>query len=200
MGIVCLCTLIEQGSITFVVGTIALIEVFSSRGHIDEIDVFFFSQLLHLVAEVIAMVVLSQLGAVDRTIIGQNLILVAHVMTAGTGDGGYTIGEIATADGRYQHRDGTFLLDSIDNLLQTLLVGSVGNGTTTVLLHSCSISGITYLVIVSLQLQIVHSTELCVVVGKLDEHIVASLHIVLGILPQFVVTSTGVASSLGIVH
>ena len=200
MGIVLLTAFIEEGSIALIVGFIALVEVFGSRGHVDEGNILLLSQLLHLVAEVIAMVILSQLSAVDRTIIGQDLILVAHVMTASTCDGSYTIGKITTADGRYQHGDGTLLLDGIDNLLQTLLIGSVGHGATTILLHSCSISGITYLIIISLQFQIVHSTELRVVVGKLDEHIVASLHIVFGVLPQLGITHTGVASSLGIVH
>ena len=101
MGIILLTAFIEEGSIALVVSTIALIEVFGGSRHVDEGDILLYSQLLHLVAEVIAMVILSQLSAVDRTIIGQDLILVAHVMTASTSNGSYTIGKITTADGRY---------------------------------------------------------------------------------------------------
>ncbi len=35
--------------------------------------------------------------------------------------------------------------------------------------------------------------------GKLNEYVVTSLHIVLGILPQFVVAAAGVTSALGVV-
>ena len=47
---------------------------------------------------------------------------------------------------------------------------------------------------------VVNAIVLAVIVGKLNEHVVAFVNIVLGILPQLVVTATGVAAALGVVN
>ena len=103
-------------------------------------------------------------------------------MTTRTGNFVVT-SKVATTDGRDQHGRRTFLLHSIDNLLQALLISGRGRGASAVALHGSSIRSITFGGVISLQFQVIHTIIFLVVMGKLNEHIVACLHIILRIIP-----------------
>ena len=198
MGIVGLAALVKQGTVALIIGAVALIEVLRGRGHVDELYTQLGSQLLHLVAVVVGVGRLRDAESCLQHTIDDGIILVAQVVTTRTRNL-VVAAKIATAYGRDEDGDGPFRLDGIDNLRQTLLVGRRRRSAASVALHGGSIAGIAIGGIVGLQLQIVNTIVLTVVVGKLYEHIVAGLYIVLGVLPQLVVAATRVASTLGIV-
>ena len=198
--IVCLSTFVKECCIAFVIASVTLVEVLGSCRHIDECDIFSCCKLLHLVAVVHSMVVSSNLQSGLQSTINDGIVFVAQIVAANAGNRSCSISEIAAANSRHQNRGCTLLLYGIDNLFQALLIGCRRSSSASVALDGSSIGCITLSSIVSLQFQVVNTIVLSVVVGKLDEHIVTSLNIVLGILPQLVEAAARVASALGVVN
>ena len=194
----CLGTLVEQGGIELILRLIALVELLRSSRHIDELYVELCCQLFHVVRIVHRVVVLRQRETGLQLPIDYGIVLATQVVA---GIASYhAICKVTAADGRHQNRCSTFFLDGIDNLLQTLLIRRRGRRASAVALHGGSIRGIALGGVVSLQLQVVHTVVLRVVVGKLNNYVVASLYRVLGVLPQLVVAASRVAAALGVVH
>ena len=96
MGVVSLCTLVEQGCIAFVIRTIALIEILRSSGHIDESHTNLGGQLLHLIAVVHRMVISSQLLTGLEDTIDNGIVLVSQIVLTCLRDS--TSIEVATTD------------------------------------------------------------------------------------------------------
>ena len=198
MRIVGLSTLVKQGCITFSIIAVALVEALGGCRHVDERHAQLRGQLLHLVAVVHRMVALCYAQTTLEFTIDNGVILTAQVVATRTCNL-VIAAKITTANGRNENRCGTLLLDGIDNLRQALLIRSRRCSAASVFLHGSGISGVTFISIILLQLEVVYTIVLTVVVRKLDKHIVTGFHAVLGVLPQFVVATTTVTTTFGVV-
>ncbi len=121
MSIVLLTALVKQGGIALVIVVVALVEVLCGGSHIDECHILFRCQLLHLVAVIHRMVVGSYAQARLQLAVNDGVVLAAQVVTARACNL-VVAAKVATADGRNEDGCSALGLDSIDNLLQTLLV------------------------------------------------------------------------------
>ena len=183
MGVIRLSTFVKQGCVALVVGLVTLVEVLGGCRHINERHTQLCSQLLHLVAIVHRVVVGGELLSCLEHTVDDGVILICQVVLSGFGDGCYSVGEIAAAHRRYEDRDRPLGLHGIDDIRQTRFVRRRGGCSSSVALHGSGIGSIALVGIVLLELQVVDTIVLTVIVGKLDEHIVARLHSLLGILP-----------------
>ena len=174
-------TFVKKSCITLVIVAIAFVKILGGSGHVDKCDILLCCQLLHVIAVVHSMIISSYPLSCLVFTINQSVVFVAQVMTTRTSDAASA--EVTTTYGRYQNRYCTFLLYCIDKLLQTLLIRCRGYCTTSVALDGSSTGSIANTGIVCLKFQVVYTIVLLIVVGKLDEHIVTSLNIVLGIIP-----------------
>ena len=198
MGFIHFRTFVKKSCITLVIVAIAFVKILGGSGHVDKCDILLCCQLLHVIAVVHSMIISSYPLSCLVFTINQSVVFIAQVMTARTSDAASA--EVTTTYGRNKNRCCAFLLHSIDKLFQTLLICCRGYSTASVALDGSSTGSIANTGIVGLKFQVVYTIILLVVVGKLDEHIVTSLNIVLGILPQLVVATTRITTTLGIVN
>ena len=92
---------------------------------------------------------------------------------------------------------GTHCQCFVHDFPQTFLVGRRGNCAALVNGGSGGVVALAQIIVV--KGQAVHAAILLIVVSEGDDDVVASLHVLLGGLPQLVVAAPGVASTLGII-
>ena len=185
---------IEQILVAFCVA-ITLIKRSSCCGEVDKADTLFLSQLLRVVGIVHRVVVSGKLGAVLGTLFRQYLVAVAQVVTSIALN--LRTAEVAAAHGRTYNRCGTKGFHLVDNLAEPFLVSRRRHCATQVDSGCCR--RIINAFVVGFQGIAVHAVVLLVVMPKGDDDVVASLDILLGCLPELVIATTGVTSSLGII-
>ena len=105
--------------------------------------------------------------------------------------------EIAAADRGTDDRNGTECLGFIHNLAQPFLVGGGRNGASQI--DGCCTGCVADAFVVGFEGIPIHAVVLLVVVCEGDDDVITCFHLLLGALPEFVVTTAGVTSSSGVV-
>ena len=176
--------------------TITLIELLGGSCKIDESDVFLMCQHLGMIGIVHGVVISSHLVASGRTIGRQDAERIAQIVATIAANLSITA-KITTTNRRADDGDSVLGQHFIHNLAEVLLVGGGGDAASQI--NSSGSCCVTDALIISLQLVTIHTSVLFIIMSKGNNDIVAGLHVVLGILPQFTITCVGVTSALGIV-
>ena len=186
---------VEQLFVAFGVA-ITLVERGGGAGQVDKLHALLLGELLHVVDVVHGVVGGGQALLLLDAVGGEQREGVAQVVAAVTAN--LAIGEITAADGSHEHGDGALGLHLVHHLAQPLLVSDRGSGATR--FNSVGLGGHALGDVVVVEFIAVHALYLLVVVGELDEHVVARLDVWFCVLPEFLVAAARVATALCIVH
>ena len=175
---------------------IALVELLRGCGEVDVGNALLLRQLLHVVG-IVHGVVVGRHALVGQYAVGRkHRELVAEIVAAVAANGTVAV-EIAAAHRTDEYGMGALCLDFFDDFPQPRLIGCGRHGAAAVKAGGLACHALRDVVVVDLVA--IHAVDLLIVVGKLDKHVVAGLHIVLGVLPKLIVAAARVAPAAGIV-
>ena len=159
--------------------SIAQIEFSGSRGQVDERNIQFFGYRLHLVHVVHRMISRRQLLIFYNTSFCQLAELIAQVVLSTSTN--RIARKIHTADRSHEYGIATQVACLFHIFAKKILVGAKRCCAT--IIGGCCFICFSHLIIIGFQFITIHTITLLIIVRKLNEHVVARLHLLFHALP-----------------